>query len=492
MSYFNHAFKKAFVAGSVLDADNTKTKALTQGQLALVHEADWESIDSGTSLTNAKGLLYIVQGSLMTQDKIGNNPGHGGYKESVKSKGINPKFIHRIWSVEAADPTQSTSTISVGSTCAPCGENLFLRLDVKGSPALRFLNHNAYAIGDSSGDPVANGGTSIPSLCCADGQEYLDPALALAAAAQMVIADPIISPFVAEGSSGNVATLTVSVGGTGYTASGPSGVSVTGGSGSGLKVVTTVVANAVTAAVILADTGGKGYKVGDIVTVDGGNNDAKLAVATVAAGGVVVETTAVPFKSLTLAQVLDGSTYTASTDPVADGVSASVTFVGAYVSTQFGNCSFDTRDHYRKEPVQIIASLLDESGDPCSTCGTTTNVPGVMGQTLGEKVLRDVLCHENYRQSPYHQGSKDSARLNEIEHFDDIKEFVKKDELYKAYYVQHTVPRYNNPTGVFDNDQYVYCIYVKKSDGGTQGTLETVLGALATKAGIDFEQNIDA
>ena len=40
-----------------------------------------------------------------------------------------------------------------------------MRIDVKGSPALRFLNHNAYAIADSA------------NVCCIDGQEYIDPAL---------------------------------------------------------------------------------------------------------------------------------------------------------------------------------------------------------------------------------------------------------------------------------------------------------------------------
>ena len=37
-----------------------------------------------------------------------------------------------------------------------------MRIDVKGSPALRFLNHNAYAIADSA------------NVCCVDGQEYID------------------------------------------------------------------------------------------------------------------------------------------------------------------------------------------------------------------------------------------------------------------------------------------------------------------------------
>jgi len=31
---------------------------------------------------------------------------------------------------------------------------------------------------------------------------------------------------------------------------------------------------------------------------------------------------------------------------------------------------------------------------------------------------------------------------------------------YRVYHLVHNVPRFNNPTGVFDNDQYVYRLYV--------------------------------
>ena len=196
MAYFNHAFCKSFLANSAVNADGTATSALGVGQVAIVDSGDWESIGSATGYDTATGLLHIVQGSLRTNDNIGNNPGHGGYAESVKSKGINLRYISRLAVSAVNAATQPAASIAVGPTCAPCGENLFLRLDVKGSPALRFLNHNAYAIGDSSGDAAAFDG-SLPGLCCIEGQEFLDPAVALAAAMQQVLADPIVSPFVA-------------------------------------------------------------------------------------------------------------------------------------------------------------------------------------------------------------------------------------------------------------------------------------------------------
>ena len=65
-------------------------------------------------------------------------------------------------------------------------------MDVKGSPALRFLNHNAYAVGDSA------------NVCCVDGQDYIDPAVALEAAGAQLLADPILSPFARERQFGSV------------------------------------------------------------------------------------------------------------------------------------------------------------------------------------------------------------------------------------------------------------------------------------------------
>ena len=66
-------------------------------------------------------------------------------------------------------------------------------------------------------------------------------------------------------------------GGTGYT--GANGVATTGGSGTGLTVNTTDTGNVITAAVVNA--AGSGYKVGDVVTISGGNGNAKLTIANV-------------------------------------------------------------------------------------------------------------------------------------------------------------------------------------------------------------------
>jgi hypothetical protein len=468
MAYFNHAFCKSFLVDS-LATTAVDTQDLTAGQIG-VAQGDWSAV-SPTVIPAAalqKNLFYIAQGSFMPKDKVGT---HGGYQESVKTKGINPRYVTRLWSSVCQDAQASTVTINVDETCAPCGDLFYLRLDVKGSPALRFLNHNAYAIGDSSGSAALN--NTLPGICCIEGQEFLDPAVALAKAAGMLLEDPIITPFIAEGFAGSGVGTVTGAATTGALFNGTYSAVASTSAGSGTDATFTVVVAAGAITSVTAVAAGQDYVVGEALTIDGAlvggvstTDDITFTVATLATLGrgmtVVVGGVTTYY---TIAEVLDG-TYTPSTDPVTDAVTASMTFIGAYVETQFGDCSFDTRDFYEMEPVQIYASILDETGDPCNACGSTTRTDGVMAQTQGETVLRDLLLHERYLQSPYHQGAKDSVRMNEIEGFDAIKAAVDRTALYKVYYLQHSIPRLSNPTGMFDNDQYVYQFFVPCLVGG--------------------------
>jgi hypothetical protein len=454
MAYFNHAFYKTFVATSTQASASVATSALTAGQLGIVTDATWQTIAVSGGTLPANSLAYLVQGSYYTKDSIGNNPGHGGYKESVKSKGINPKYISRVWVTNCLSAVQSTASLSLGPDCAPCGKTQFMRLDIKGSPTLRFLNHNAYAIGDSA------------NICCIDGQEFLDPTLVSATMAKMVLANPLIKPFIAEGDVNGVQTATL-VAGSGYSVG--NGIATTGGTGSGFKINILTLSSGGIATYSIAARGA-GYTVGDVLTVVGGTGGT-LTITALTAGGVVVTATtgAVSVQTVySIEQALGtagSGNYVPSTDPNGTTkITATVNFVGAYVDTKFGNCSFDTRDHFNAEPVVIIASILDETGNPCNDCGVATSTPGQMQETQGETVIRDLILSERYRQSPFNQGNADSARIREIEMSDEILAAVDRTATYKSYYIQHTVPRFNNPSGVFDNDQYVYQIYVKCSD----------------------------
>jgi len=430
MSYFNHSFIKSFynTATSVV-ADNTPTQNISGGNLALVQVSDtnvWETINpaqgsittlgwvtppSSTAYGNtggldAKKLVYLVQGSILPNDKIGS---HGGFKETVKSKGINVKYITGLWKKSAAASTTSKIRVIVGPTCAPCGEPLRFRLDVKGSPALRFLNRNAYAIADSEFSLNNNA-----SVCCANNQEYLDPVVALAKIGAFLIQDPIIGKFLS-------------------------------------TTITT------TATLHHATTSGG---LGSITSPSG--------------------------TAVTINDVIGTSpTYTPETTPTRWAALTLEANTLANLSTNFGFGSFDTRDFYETEPITFAGSILDETGNPCNNCGTVTTTVGVRPETLGETVVRDLLLTESYMQNPINQGNKDSARMREILGFDAANSYssISRTATYDVNYIEHVVPRFNNPSSTFDSEQYLYKIY---STGDATTVVDNMMTALAGASGVSY------
>ena len=276
---------------------------------------------------------------------------------------------------------------------------------------------------------------------------------------EMAIMDPLVKPFVAEGDVNGLLAAGLTVGGTntGYavaatqlatTAVDSGGTAIDASARPGFvdaKVVVTAISGGGATGPITGLTvaqAGEGYKVGDVVTINAGNATLTLVAGSLTTGGIVVtETTAAGVVSnavYTLAQAkgTGAGAYVPSTDPNGTvKVSACANVVGAYVDTVFGNCSFDTRDHFNAEP-------------------------------------------ERYRQSPYNQGNASSARIREIEMSDELLAAVDRTATYKAFYIQHSVPRFNNPSGVFDNDQYVYKIYAKCSDAADIAAVTDIMEGL--------------
>jgi len=192
-----------------------------------------------------------------------------------------------------------------------------------------------------------------------------------------------------------------------------------------------------------------------------------------------------------------------------------ITFTLCPSETVFDCCSFDTRDAYSHETLDLGVSLLTAEGDPCaSTCvtyGTTTDgttvgvaapatftsglpawITRTPAETLGEQVLREIILDGRYRQDGgWNQGNKDSARFREIEggsllcaQFPTTTDNNGRGRraTYRWFYVQHTVPRYNNPTGVFDNDQYVVAIAVPCENSDLIAKTEIIWDNLALTA----------
>ena len=491
MAYFNHAFEKAFlgtgatrssVAVTKLDGttvststnlgyvttDGVPTYGLNQLKASAASETAngyFGIFSPSTNLTitpNTCCNAYIAGSAIYDNDKIG--PLAGGYQETNKSKMINPKYVSRFYSVAPCSP--QNNVIHVGSTywtagggiltvsgltagtgyangtyatsvtggsgtgaivevvvtggtidsvtvvnpgkgylatddnlvidggnndatfdidtvtaahaqegcgttaeCCKeflCGETYYLRLDVKGSPALRFLNHNAYATVDAY------------TGCCPDGAiapVAVDSTTVMIAWANAIANNPIVSPFIQP--------------------------------------------------VVQAEDGTLWYAPG----------------------------TAASFLTANDADTWDNYVSAGHTD----GECAGLILNGAYVDTRFGDCTFQVSDFYEKEPVKLYASEVDLNGDPCAftTLCVVTECAGLQVQGLGETVLRELTLSESYRQN----FMATDFRIREITQGNQIVSAINRSALYFRYVLIHNVPRFNNPTGVFDNDQYALTIF---------------------------------
>ena len=485
MAYFNHAFTKVFLGtGATLEAVELKNGTVTTeegfltttgvptfilnqmreyatGAFGNYANGYFGIFDPKTNLsitpTNCCN-VYIAGSSIYTNDKIG--PFHGGYQETNKSKMINPRYVSRFYRADACTPsnnvihigntpytsdvvtalaittagvdlvdgvytdiplvdttaptgsglvatitvvgnvvtfveitnagtgwitgdvvttsaelipyidgtgTQPEFTVTAGgaANCCKeflCGETYNLRIDVKGSPALRFLNHNAYLT------------VTAYTGCCPAGAiapTPVDSTEVMIKWAQQIVDSPLINPF--------IRPVVIDEAGVAWYAPG-------------------------TDAGFLANFG-----------VDTWDH-----------------------------YVSPGHT---------DGACAGLILNGAYVDTKFGDCTFQVSDFYEKEPVRLYASEVDLNGDPCTFDGVcvVTECEPTQGQGFGETVLRDLILSEKYRQNFF----SSDFRIREITQGNQIVNVIDRTALYDKYYLLHNVPRFNNPSSTFDNDQYL-------------------------------------
>jgi hypothetical protein len=387
MSYFNHAFNKTFVGYNGFTED-TSTTSLELGEFGFYDPKTWIATDGVPSTCCP---LVLVAGSIHEgKDKIG--PYHGGYAETVKSKTINPKYVHKFYYV--ADCPSQQAQLTVGATetsfgdtgCTKdflCGETYNLRVDIKGSPVLRTLTRNTYY--------TAAGYTG----CCPDdaiAPVAVNPLIVYVQWAYQLLNSPLINPFI--------------------------------------QVNVTYTTN----------SGTTWSQVGD-----GTSSQANL--------------------NLLLSLIQDPAGLP-TVDPadVTDGAGLIIT--GAYVDTRFQDCTFYPNDSIIAflEPVKLFASEVDLNGDPCAFSGicVTQGCPGYQLKGSGENVIRDLILTEGYMQQPFYTGQ--DLRIREITNGTDVYNAIDRTATYGRYYIQHTVPRYNNPSGTFDNDQYLLEIVVDGRD----------------------------
>jgi hypothetical protein len=437
--YFNHAFRKVFPSiGEFTSAAGNTASQLTGSTAVLgvfgLYDAKTYANLAGVATTAP----FIIASSSLTPatDKVG--PFHGGYSESMKSKAINPKYINGFY--YSAPKTANQAVVHIGQTevteAAPyscacpnflCGETYYLRIDIKGSPALRFLNHNAYQVL-----------TYYTGCCDSTTPNEVDPTLVMIGWSKQLAgtqtspyndANPILSPFVFP-----VVNVYDPVAGT-----------------------------------------------WSYLTKDGGNFSIN--------GTVYVSTS------------WDSYTLPVGADPA--DVCAGIILVGAYVDTKFNDCSFEPTDYFEKEPIQVYASEVDETGDPCIFTGLCVKrgsdvnaadpsgsvalgpVLGKQGEGFGETVVRDLILSEMYRQNYWN----DDPRIREITLGGAPLDVISRTGTYGRFYVLHSVPRFNNPTGTFDNDQYLLELVATVdtlSVGGVAAADLTFASAAASDFATDF------
>jgi hypothetical protein len=123
--------------------------------------------------------------------------------------------------------------------------------------------------------------------------------------------------------------------------------------------------------------------------------------------------------------------------------------------------------------------LTDLTGLPCDFKGICVQeeFPGFAGQGYGRTVLKDVILDESYLQNHFH----DDVRLRQINQGDQLFAAI-PNVLYTRYVIQHVVPRRNNPSSVYDDDQYSLVIYVPTANGAATD-FETFMAAWLNAAG---------
>jgi hypothetical protein len=439
MAYFNNAFQKTLLSlGTSPDevGDGTLSAALlaTEGA-AVTAVLNPTTFQSDYGLLAAGSNIMLAMTSVLSQDKIG--PFHGGYQTTSKTKMINPKYVQSVYQVNCCEAL--TNVIGVGAInpsgafdatdCCrtfECDETYDLRIDLKGSPALRYLNHNMYYV------------ASAYTGCCPDD----DPTATVSSGVVMQgwINDIIHTPtFFGLYDQWDQRMINIAL------------VEICDDAGD--KLVTLYLPDAPYFTDGILNAVGTAF-IDDLTTINSDYTDG------------------VP-QPLSTLDVDADCCYGLIINPTA-------------VETMFDNCTFETTDKYEIEPLIGQVSMLDQTGDPCQFEGVCLHdgiTPGANGgavlpairtavqvQGSGEQVLRDFILSQSYEQNFV---ASNDLRIREITLGNDIVSSVPRNALYSSVYILHSVPRFNNPTGVFDNDQYLLRIILDDETCLAQGATPT-------------------
>ena len=449
MAYFPHAFQKMLLGTNRNPFYKTAnpTTSIGAGQVGIVdgvnHQALLVAAPYATASYATHPMVYLAQGSFHTTDRLGSTF-HGGYQETVKTKGINPKYVSKFYVTEPGTALNDIWTVCAEDCALECETTYRLRVDIKGSPVLRTLTRNMYFTVDAY------------TGCCTDPDNPLavDPNVVLLQWADRINEYPLTSPFV-----------------NAFVINDPTEVEVQYDSASTLitddATVVPVEGQVITGASITAV-----WYVGTVTAV-GAAPITNYTFTVVDANGDLITVPATFNEAVELWDVIDTTTYVpASTEETIAAIEACLVVEGAYVETTFGDCSFSPTDKYEIEPVHINLSVVDETGDPCVvSCLTATERQNAyQGKGYGEPLLREYIMSKRYQQEPWF----DDERLREINNNTTMTDIDRSGKYY-VYHILHSVPRKSNSDGMLDNDQYLVKIVVEARDADFEAWMNAYL-----------------
>ena len=450
MAYFPHAFQKMLLGTNATPFYKTAnpTTSIGAGQVGIVDGLDHQAIlvagpGYATASYTLHPMVYLAQGSFHTTDRLGSTF-HGGYQETVKTKGINPKYVSKFYVTEPGTALNDVWTVCAEDCALECETTYRLRVDIKGSPVLRTLTRNMYFTVDAY------------TGCCTDPDNPLavDPNVVLLQWADKINEYPLTSPFV-----------------NAFVINDPTEVEVSFEEASVLETddatVVPVAGQAIT---------GPDFPVGAFVgtvTAVGAGPITSYEFTVVDANGELMTIPATYNDAVELWDVIETSTYVpASTEETIAAIESCLVVEGAYVDTTFGDCSFSPTDKYEIEPVHINLSVIDETGDPCVVqCLTATERQNAyQGKGYGEPLLREYIMSKRYQQEPWF----DDVRLREINNNTTMTDIDRSGKYY-VYHILHSVPRKSNSDGMLDNDQYLVKIVVEARDADFEAWMDAYL-----------------
>lgn len=199
MAFYPNAFKKLFIGNGSTITNTTVDYMVTQpglnlGQIANLGSGYIAVIDPNTYLSvnpsTYTGTTFILANtSPFKYDKYGMN---GGYKMCDLTKVVNKNYAYEAYYADVNNGLQHV--IGIGTTdssqtgCTPtfyCGQDYFLRIDVKGSPILKAFVHNLYRT------------LHVNTGCCTGGTpQVIDPTFVFIDFAKAIVEDPYLSQFV--------------------------------------------------------------------------------------------------------------------------------------------------------------------------------------------------------------------------------------------------------------------------------------------------------